>query len=78
MRLLGHRIPCVSGGSLLHLCGVLIAVATVAWEEYARSLHAFLARLGTGVEVDFGSRRLIGIGHSIGTTATYVDFFSDK
>ncbi|KAJ7432133.1 Alpha/beta hydrolase fold-1 [Mycena galericulata] len=34
------------------------------WQEYARGLHAFLSGLGTGVDVDFSTRRLIFIGHS--------------
>ncbi|KAF7354807.1 Abhydrolase domain-containing protein mpaH [Mycena sanguinolenta] len=36
------------------------------WDEYARGLHAFLAGLGTGVDVDFSKRRLVLIGHSSG------------
>ncbi|KAJ6516463.1 Alpha/beta hydrolase fold-1 [Mycena sanguinolenta] len=36
------------------------------WDEYARGLHAFLADLGTGVDVDFSKRRLVLIGHSYG------------
>ncbi|PSR72142.1 hypothetical protein PHLCEN_2v11990 [Hermanssonia centrifuga] len=36
------------------------------WEEYARSVHAFLTGLGKGVDVDFQSRKLVGIGHSMG------------
>ncbi|KAJ6516468.1 Alpha/beta hydrolase fold-1 [Mycena sanguinolenta] len=36
------------------------------WDEYARGLHAFLAGLGTGVDVDFSKRRLVLIGHSYG------------
>ncbi|KIP03129.1 hypothetical protein PHLGIDRAFT_111245 [Phlebiopsis gigantea 11061_1 CR5-6] len=39
---------------------------TFSWEEYARSIHMFLAGLGTGVDVDFTKRRLVGIGHSMG------------
>ncbi|PFH48514.1 hypothetical protein AMATHDRAFT_149724 [Amanita thiersii Skay4041] len=36
------------------------------WEEYARCIHAFLAGLGKGVDIDFPSRKLVGIGHSMG------------
>ncbi|KAI0768240.1 Alpha/beta hydrolase fold-1 [Trametes elegans] len=38
------------------------------WEEVARSVHLFLAGLGKGVDVDFSSRKLVGIGHSMGAT----------
>lgn len=41
----------------------------VAWEEYARSIHAFLAGLGTGVDVDFSTHRLVAIGHSMGAAS---------
>jgi len=40
-----------------------------AWEEYARSLHAFLQGNGTGIPVDFSKRKLVGIGHSMGAIA---------
>ncbi|KAF8878111.1 Alpha/beta hydrolase fold-1 [Infundibulicybe gibba] len=36
------------------------------WEEYARSLHLLLAGLGTGIDVDFSTRKLVAIGHSMG------------
>ncbi|KAG6810634.1 hypothetical protein H0H92_011039 [Tricholoma furcatifolium] len=36
------------------------------WEEYARAIHTFLTGLGTGVNVDFSTRRLVGVGHSMG------------
>ncbi|KAJ7055563.1 Alpha/beta hydrolase fold-1 [Mycena amicta] len=39
------------------------------WQEYARALHAFLAGLGTGVDVDFTKRRLVLLGHSLGAVA---------
>ncbi|KAI0654112.1 alpha/beta-hydrolase [Cubamyces menziesii] len=46
---------------------------TLQWgyvpEEYARAVHLFLAGLGKGVDVDFSSRKLVGIGHSMGATA---------
>lgn len=45
---------------------------TVAWEEYARSLHDFLTGQGTGIPVDFSTRRLVGIGHSMGALSLYV------
>lgn len=47
----------------------------VRWEEYARLLHAFLLGLGTGVDVNFRKRRLIGVGHSSGAGALYVCMF---
>ncbi|KAJ3554135.1 hypothetical protein NM688_g3260 [Phlebia brevispora] len=40
-----------------------------AWEEYARSIHAFLTGLGKGVDIDFFSRNLVGVGHSMGAIA---------
>ncbi|KAK0205228.1 Alpha/beta hydrolase fold-1 [Desarmillaria ectypa] len=42
---------------------------TFRWEEYSRSIHALLMGLGTGVDVDFTSRRLVGIGHSMGAVS---------
>ncbi|KAF8346356.1 Alpha/beta hydrolase fold-1 [Amanita rubescens] len=36
------------------------------WEEYARCLHAFLAGLGSGINVEFRTHTLVGIGHSMG------------
>lgn len=36
------------------------------WEEYARSLYNLLTGFGSGIDVDFSQRRLIGIGHSMG------------
>ncbi|KIM38787.1 hypothetical protein M413DRAFT_237250 [Hebeloma cylindrosporum] len=39
------------------------------WEDYARSIHLFLAGLGTGVDVDFTGHRLVGIGHSMGAVS---------
>ena len=44
----------------------------VDWQEYARSTHAVLAGLGTGIDVDFRTRRLVGVGHSMGAAAVYV------
>lgn len=41
----------------------------VSWEEYARSVHSFLAGLGKGIPVDFSTRSLVGIGHSMGGVA---------
>ncbi|KAJ6590066.1 Alpha/beta hydrolase family-domain-containing protein [Mycena vulgaris] len=35
------------------------------WQEYARGLHALLAGLGTGVDVDFSARRLVFLSHSM-------------
>jgi len=39
------------------------------WEEYARSIHLFLTGQGTGVPVNFQTRKIIGIGHSMGAIA---------
>lgn len=39
------------------------------WEDYARSIHSFLSGFGTGVDVDFKSRNLVGIGHSMGAVS---------
>ncbi|KAH9848691.1 Alpha/beta hydrolase fold-1 [Lenzites betulinus] len=44
-------------------------VPVFPWEEYARAVHLFLAGLGTGVDVDFSKRKLVGVGHSMGATA---------
>ncbi|CAL1697815.1 unnamed protein product [Somion occarium] len=41
----------------------------VSWEEHARSLHAFLTGLGTGVDVDFSTHNLVGVGHSMGAVS---------
>ncbi|KAJ7628810.1 Alpha/beta hydrolase fold-1 [Roridomyces roridus] len=37
---------------------------TFGWQEFGRGVHAFLCGLGTGVDVDFTTRRLVFIGHS--------------
>ncbi|KAJ7026790.1 Alpha/beta hydrolase fold-1 [Mycena alexandri] len=39
------------------------------WQEYARGIHAFLSGLGTGVDVDFSTRRLVFVGHSFAAAA---------
>lgn len=39
---------------------------SLTWEDNARSVHMFLSGLGTGVDVDFRSRRLVLVGHSLG------------
>ncbi|KAJ6492308.1 Alpha/beta hydrolase fold-1 [Mycena sanguinolenta] len=39
------------------------------WEEYSHGVHALLVGLGTGIDVDFGKRRLVLIGHSMGAIA---------
>ncbi|KAI0363292.1 hypothetical protein BV20DRAFT_958570 [Pilatotrama ljubarskyi] len=44
-------------------------VPVFPWEEYARAVHLFLAGLGTGVDVDFSKRNLVGVGHSMGASA---------
>ncbi|KAI0299402.1 Alpha/beta hydrolase fold-1 [Multifurca ochricompacta] len=40
-----------------------------SWEEYARAIHLVLNGFGKGIDVDFRSRNLVGIGHSMGSTA---------
>ncbi|KAI0342214.1 alpha/beta-hydrolase [Trametopsis cervina] len=39
------------------------------WQEYSRAIHAFVAGLGTGVDINFQTRRLVGFGHSMGGSA---------
>ncbi|KAI0797268.1 Alpha/beta hydrolase fold-1 [Irpex lacteus] len=39
------------------------------WQEYARSIHAVLTNLGNGINVDFRSRKLVGVGHSMGAVS---------
>ncbi|KAF7358660.1 AB hydrolase-1 domain-containing protein [Mycena sanguinolenta] len=39
------------------------------WQLYPRAVHALLAGLGTGIDVDFSKRRLVLIGHSMGAIA---------
>ncbi|TRM66988.1 Alpha/beta hydrolase fold-1 [Schizophyllum amplum] len=39
------------------------------WSEYARAVHLVLTGQGTGVDVDFSKRRLVGIGQSMGAVA---------
>ena len=45
---------------------------TVSWEEYARAIHLVLNGLGNGIDVDFMSRNLVGVGHSMGASALSV------
>ncbi|KAI0634069.1 alpha/beta-hydrolase [Trametes polyzona] len=44
-------------------------VPVFPWEEYARAVHLFLAGLGSGVDVDFSQRKIVGLGHSMGASA---------
>ena len=39
---------------------------SVSWEVHARCVHAFLAGLGGGVDVNFSKRTLALVGHSMG------------
>jgi hypothetical protein len=41
----------------------------VSWEEYARAIHLVLNGFGKGINVDFKSRNLVGVGHSMGVSA---------
>ncbi|EKM52339.1 uncharacterized protein PHACADRAFT_211609 [Phanerochaete carnosa HHB-10118-sp] len=43
--------------------------SSLGWEDYARSIHAFLSGLGSGIDVDFRSRKLVAVGHSLGAVA---------
>ena len=45
---------------------------SVTWEEYARAVHLVLNGLGKGINVDFKSRNLVGVGHSMGASALSV------
>jgi hypothetical protein len=45
------------------------AKRTVSWEEYARAIHLILNGFGKGIDTDFKSRNLVGVGHSMGTAA---------
>ena len=42
---------------------------TVSWAEYARAIHLILNGFGKGIDVDFMSRNLVGVGHSMGASA---------
>lgn len=42
---------------------------TVSWEDYGRAIHLILNGFGKGIDVDFQSRNLVGVGHSMGATA---------
>lgn len=45
--------------------------------EYTRAVHSFLtAGSSRGACVDFLSRRLVGIGHSMGGCCLYVDILT--
>ncbi|KAI0252840.1 Alpha/beta hydrolase fold-1 [Lactifluus subvellereus] len=48
------------------LCGY---TPIFSWEEYARAIHLILNGFGKGIGIDFRSRNLVGVGHSMGTTA---------
>lgn len=43
----------------------------VRTEDYARAIHVVLTNAGTGIDVDFTKRRLVGIGHSFGGLGMY-------
>ena len=64
--------PC-RGYCSIYLCKL---PRTVSWGEYARALHLVLSGFGKGIDVDFGSRNLVGIGHSMGASAMSALAFS--
>ncbi|TFY73930.1 hypothetical protein EWM64_g10083 [Hericium alpestre] len=39
------------------------------WADYARAVHLVLTGFGKGIDVDFRSRRLVAVGHSMGAVA---------
>ncbi|KAH9968080.1 Alpha/beta hydrolase fold-1 [Russula dissimulans] len=39
------------------------------WEEYAQAIHLILNGFGKGIDVNFKSRNLFGLGHSMGAAA---------
>ena len=51
---------------------VIAKTHPVSWEEYARAVHLVLNGLGKGINVDFKSRNLVGVGHSMGASALSV------
>lgn len=60
---------CKPGIFIMNINFIPLGIHTVSWEDHARGIHAFLAGLGTGVDVDFSKRRLTLVGHSIGGSA---------
>lgn len=48
---------------------VLTSWNAVSCERYAAAVHRFLTRAPEVFGVDFGKRRLVGIGHSLGANA---------
>jgi len=40
-----------------------------SWEDYGRAIHLILNGFGKGIDVDFQSRNLVGVGHSMGAAA---------
>jgi len=42
---------------------------TVSWEEYGRVINLILNGVGKGIDVDFQSRNVVGVGHSMGAAA---------
>lgn len=51
---------------------LILETHPVSWEEYARAIHLVLNGLGKGIDVDFKSRNLVGVGHSMGASAMSV------
>ena len=50
----------------IQINSIPFGIYAVSLEHHARGVHAFLAGLGTGVDVDFSKRRLALVGHSMG------------
>jgi len=55
--------------ALSRLSLVSWACHTVTWEEFAQAIHLILNGFGKGIDVDFKSRNLFGVGHSMGAAA---------
>ncbi|KAI0267395.1 Alpha/beta hydrolase fold-1 [Gloeopeniophorella convolvens] len=45
------------------------------WEEFARVINLILNGSGKGIDVDFKSRNLVGVGHSMGALAMTIEPF---
>jgi hypothetical protein len=73
------KIYCVSQSSLRIVCitnesnGFSLIERAVTCEKYAQAVHHFLsAGPDHGARVDFKTRNLVGIGHSLGSVSMCV------